>query len=147
MKQLTKTDFILYRECAKNVWVKWHMPEEYKKFPISEFEESLGVMGNEVEKLARGMFPDGYLVEKRSEGAQELTKKLMLVHTPIIFQAVFSTDKYLAATDVLKWNKEAKAYDLYEIKMSSTEGESEEVVERLYYKPFGHSGAWFLGRG
>jgi len=131
MKQLTKTDFILYRECAKNVWVKWHMPEEYKKFPISEFEESLGVMGNEVEKLARGMFPDGYLVEKRSEGAQELTKKLMGEHTPIIFQAVFSTDKYLAATDVLKWNKEAKTYDLYEIKMSSTEGESKEVIEDL----------------
>ncbi len=129
MKQLTKTDFILYRECAKNVWIKWHMPEEYKKFPISKFEQSLGVMGNEVEKLARGMFPDGYLVEKRSEGAQELTKKLMLVHTPIIFQAVFSTDKYLAATDVLKWNKEAKAYDLYEIKMSSTEGENDDVLE------------------
>ena len=125
MKLLTKTDFILHRECPKNVWIKWHMPEEYKKFPISEFEQSLAVMGNEVEILARGMFPDGYLVEKRSEGAQELTMKLMGEHTPIIFQAVFGTDKYLAATDVLKWNKEANAYDLYEIKMSSTEGESD----------------------
>ena len=125
MKQLTKTDFILYKECQKNVWIKWHKPEEYKKFEISEFEKALGVMGNEVEKLARGMFPDGYLVEKRSAGAQELTRVLMSEHTPVIFQAVFSTDKYLAATDVIKWNPEAKAYDLYEIKMSSTEGEDE----------------------
>src|ERR1035437_4207048 len=123
MKQLTKTDFILYKECPKNVWIKWHKPEEYKKFEISEFEKALGVMGNEVEKLARGMFPNGYLVEKRSAGAQELTHKLMSEHTPVIFQAVFSTDKYLAATDVIKWNPEAKTYDLYEIKMSSTEGE------------------------
>jgi len=55
--KLTKTDFILYRECPHNVWVKWHKPEEYAKFEVSEFEKSLGVMGNEVEELARGMFP------------------------------------------------------------------------------------------
>ena len=63
MKQLTKTDFILYRECAKNVWVKWHRREEYNKFEISAFEKSLGIMGNEVEELARNLFSNGYLVE------------------------------------------------------------------------------------
>ena len=129
MKLLTKTDFISYKDCAKNVWIKWHMPEEYAKFPVSEFEKSLGEMGNEVEELARGMFPNGYLIEKRSEGAQELTKKLMSEHTPVIYQAVFSTEKYLAATDVIRWNNEAMAYDLYEIKMSSTEGEDEDESE------------------
>ena len=75
---------------------------------------------------ARGMFPSGFLVERRGEGAQELTKKLIAERTPVIFQAVFATDTYLAATDVLKWNEEAQAYDLYEIKMSSTEAEDEE---------------------
>ncbi len=128
-KLLTKTDFILYRECPQNVWVKWHNSEEYNKFEISEFEKSLGVMGNEVEALARGMFPEGYLVEKRSEGAQELTQKLISERTPVIFQAVFATDKYLAATDVLEWNEKAQAYDLCEIKMSSTKGEHEEGGE------------------
>ncbi len=130
MKLLTKTDFILYRDCAKNVWIKWHKPEEYKKFEISEFEKSLSVMGDEVEKLARGLFLGGYLVEKRSSGARELTKKLIAEHTPVIFQAVFSTEKYLAATDVLKWNPEAYAYDLYEIKMSSAkEVEEDDEIE------------------
>lgn len=129
MKQLTKTDFILYRECPKNVWIKWHIPEDYNKFEISEFERSLGVMGNEVEELARGMFPGGFLVERRNEGAQELTKKLIGDKTLVIFQAVFSTDKYLTATDVLKWNPEANAYDLYEIKMSSTEEDDDDEEE------------------
>src|SRR3989338_10929274 len=128
-KLLTKTDFILYKECPNNVWVKRHKPEEYAKFEVSEFEKSLAVMGNEVEKLARGMFPAGYLVERRSEGAQELTQKLIAERTPVIFQAVFATDKYLAATDVLKWNDSSQKYDIYEIKMSSTEeddGEEED---------------------
>ena len=121
MKQLSKTDFILYLECAKNVWIKWHKPEEYAKFEISEFEKSLGAMGNDVEEKAREMFPGGYLVEKRSDGAQDLTKKLIALKTPVIFQAVFKTEKYMAATDVMVWNEDANAYDLYEIKMSSTE--------------------------
>jgi hypothetical protein len=119
MKLLTKTDFIRYRECPHNVWVKIHEPEEYKKFEISDFEKSLGVMGNEVERLARGMFPNGLLVEGRGNDAQELTKKLIAEKTPIIFQAVCATDKYLAATDVLVWNESENAYDLCEIKMSS----------------------------
>ena len=111
----SKTDFILYRECPNNVWVKRHRPEEYVKFEVSEFEKSLAVMGNEVEALARGMFPSGYLVERRSVGAQELTQKLIAERTPVIFQAVFATDKYLATTDVLKWNDSVQKYDIYEI--------------------------------
>ena len=86
-------------------------------------------MGNDVEELARGIFPEGYLIERRSEGAQELTQKLISERMPVIFQAVFGTEKYLAATDVLKWNSEANAYDIYEIKMSSVEGEDEDEDE------------------
>ena len=48
-------------------------------------------------------------------------EKLINEKTPVIFQAVFSTAKFMAATDVLQWNEKALAYDLYEIKMSTTE--------------------------
>jgi hypothetical protein len=125
MKLISKTDFILYRECPNNTWVKIHKPEEYSKFEVSEFEKSLGLMGNEVEELARGIFPDGVMVEGRGEEAQKLTKELIAKRTPVIFQAVFATDKFLAATDVLQWNEEAGAYDMSEIKMSSTLNQEE----------------------
>lgn len=134
IQRLSKTDYILSRECQKNVWVKWNLPTVYGQHEVSEFEQSLGVLGNEVEELARGMFPDGYLVERRSEGAQALTQKLVAEHTPVIFQAVFATDKFLAATDVLKWNASAGAYDLYEIKMSSTEDEGEDGKKKVNRK-------------
>ncbi len=129
MKLLTKTDFILYRECPNNVWVKIHMPEEYSKFPVSDFEKSLGVMGNEVEELARGMFPGGVMVAGRGDEAREYTKKLIAEKAPVIFQAVCATDKYLAAGDVLVWNTDACMYDLYEIKMSSTKEENDDEEE------------------
>ena len=126
MALLTKTDFILYRECPNNVWIKRHKPKEYGKFEVSDFEKSLAVMGNEVEELARGIFPAGYLIGKRSKGAQALTKKLIDEQTPVIFQAVFATDKYLAAADILRWNESAQMYDIYEIKMSSTDEDDDE---------------------
>lgn len=129
MHPLSKTDFILWRECPQNVWVKRRASTEYKGFEVSAFEQALAEMGNDVEALARGMFPDGYLIERRSAGAQELTQELMAKKQPVIFQAVFATDKYLAATDVLQWNEEAGAYDLYEIKMSSTSANHEESDE------------------
>lgn len=121
--KLSKTDFISYLDCPNNAWVKLHQPEEYNKFPLSEFEESLITLGNEVEELARGMFPSGYLVGGRSEHYEKVTKELISEKTPVIFQAIFTTDKFLAATDVMKWNEEAQAYDLYEIKISSTKEE------------------------
>jgi len=132
--KLSKTDYISWRECRKNVWVKWHKPDIYGQFELSDFEKALAVLGNEVEELARGMFPDGYLVERRSSGAQELTLQLVAERKPVIFQAVFATDKFLAATDILKWNEEAGAYDLYEIKMSSTEEEDEDGKKTINRK-------------
>lgn len=125
MKQglLSKTEYIMYRECPKNTWMRRHRPDVYGQFEMSEFEQSLLEMGNEVEELARGMFPGGFLVERRSEGAQELTEQLIAERKPVIFQAVFATNTYLAATDVMVWNEAVGAYDLYEIKMSSTQKE------------------------
>ena len=129
MKLLTKTDFILYKQCPHNAWVKLHEPEEYKKFEVSDFEKSLAVMGNEVEELARGMFPGGKLVLGRGLDAKTITREFIKSKTPVIFQAAFSTDKYFVATDVLEWNDEVEMYDLYEIKMSSTEVEEEDETE------------------
>ena len=38
---LTKTDYILYRECAKNVWYKIHKPEVWNESELSEFEKAI----------------------------------------------------------------------------------------------------------
>lgn len=77
--------------------------------------------GNRIEEVARTRWSGGYLIERRSAGAVELTQKLIAEHEPVIFQAAFETDDYFVAADVLVWNRKAEMYDLYEIKMSTTE--------------------------
>jgi hypothetical protein len=47
--KLSKTDYILWRECKKNAWIKWHRREEYDKFELSEFEQALLEQGNQIE--------------------------------------------------------------------------------------------------
>ncbi|MDB5225154.1 MAG: hypothetical protein JWL87_106 [Candidatus Adlerbacteria bacterium] len=134
--KLSKTEYIMFRECPNNTWVRRQRPDIHSQYEISEFEQALAQMGNEVEELARGMFPGGYLIEQRHAGAQELTQKLVAEQTPVLFQAVFATDTCLAATDVLVWNAGAGAYDLYEIKMSSSEADGEGRKDRKKEEQF-----------
>jgi len=122
MKQkLSKTDYILWKECKKNAWMKWHRREAYDAFEPSEFDQALMVQGNRIEEVARTRWPEGYLIPGRNIAATELTKELVAKHELVIFQAAFATEDYFVAADVLVWNDEAGKYDLYEIKMASTE--------------------------
>ncbi|HLY61037.1 MAG TPA: hypothetical protein VKV95_09830 [Terriglobia bacterium] len=66
MTEISKTDYMLWRECPKNAWLKVHKPEVYYASELTEFEKSLIDTGIEVEEAARALFPDGILIPQRS---------------------------------------------------------------------------------
>ena len=39
--KLSKTDFLIYRACKHNAWVKIHPPEVYRAEPLSAFDLGL----------------------------------------------------------------------------------------------------------
>lgn len=49
---LSKTEYLFYRECPKNVWYKIHKPDIYSQSELSELEKSIVKTGNEVEQIA-----------------------------------------------------------------------------------------------
>jgi hypothetical protein len=116
---LTKTDYILWRECRKNIWLKHHKPEIFNVAELSEFEKSIIETGNEVELIARQLFPDGFLLEGRDEESQEKTQFLLEKKEKVLFQPVFVKDHFLAAVDILKLEDDG-TYSIYEVK-STTE--------------------------
>lgn len=120
---LTKTDFLIARDCNKNAWLKVHKPDIYKAKPLTDFDKNIIETGNEIDELARELFPGGALVEHRDD--IELTNKLLAEQTPVIYQPVFVTDEYMAVADIIVWNNAKQAYDLYEVK-SSTAGQDGE---------------------
>ncbi len=118
-KNLSKTDYILYRECPKNSWMKIHKTELYFSSPISEFEKHIIETGNEVELVARGLFPNGILIEGRDVDAQNLTLQHIESKKSTLFQPIFVKDGFLAAVDILTYDKEKDGYCIYEVKASS----------------------------
>ncbi len=116
---LSKTDFILFRECPKNTWFKVHKPDLYFKEELSDFEKHIIETGNEVELVARKLYPKGVMVEGRDEAAQKKTAELIAKKEAVIFQAVFVKDGFIAAVDILEYNQATKAWDITEIKASN----------------------------
>ncbi len=119
---LTKTNFLTCLDCAKNAWLKIHNPEVYKKYPLSSFELNIIDTGNKIDELARGLFPNGVIVESRED--TDLTKRLMTEKTQVIYQPVFATDKVITACDILVLNSVTNLYDLYEVKSSTASEEN-----------------------
>lgn len=121
---LSKTDYILYRDCPKNVWLKMHRPDIYSSI-LTDFEMNIVQSGNEVELIARQLFPEGLLIEGRDKKAEQATQQLTENKKKVLFQPIFATDKFLAAIDVLEYEVETNSYNIYEIK--STNGIDDKV--------------------
>ena len=119
MVTISKTDYLIFRDCRKNSWLKIHRPDIYYKTELSKFDKAIIETGNEVESYARRLFPDGILIEGRDLHAQEITAGHIAKKTPLLFQPVFTKDNFLAALDILQFDSTSKAYFLYDVKASN----------------------------
>lgn len=124
---LSKTDYILYRECPKNVWYKIHKPDIYSQSELSDFEKSIMEIGNEVEQIARKLFPTGILIERRDAKGQQMTQDYLRKKQEVLFQPIFVKDGYLAAIDILKFEPETNSYLVYEVKSTN------DVDKKIHY--------------
>src|ERR1035437_3046998 len=127
--KLTKTDYLIYKDCGKNAWLKVHKPEIYYAKPLSAFDEGIIETGNEVDILARDLFPGGVLLTSRD--ASNETTELIKSKTGVIYQPVFETEIYKIICDILVWNLTTNAYDLYEVKASNS-GDNKKAKDELY---------------
>jgi len=115
---LTKTNYLLYRECPQNAWVKIFEPKIYYSRQLSDFDKMIMETGNEIDELARELFPGGILIKNRED--IQTTKELINKKEKIIYQPVFCTDKFEAIVDMLIWDGNEEAYDIYEAKSTNS---------------------------
>lgn len=115
-KPISKTQFLEFIYCPKNIWLKLHRTELLDKFELSEFEKHLMEQGNEVESCARNLFPGGIEVVSRGEDACRETVRLMASKIPTIFQSTFIVEGFIARNDMLSYNQINDCWDLYEVK-------------------------------
>lgn len=126
--KLSKTSYLLYRECPHNAWLKLHRPDIHGAASLSAFEQGLIETGNEIDQLARDLFPAGEMIAR---GDVATTAARVAARAPVLYQPVFETERTTTACDILIWNASTGSYDLHEVK-ASTNGEDKAAKDRLY---------------
>ena len=116
---ITKTDYLEYTYCKKNLWLKKYKPELFDGVELSEFEKKIIKEGNDADEAARNLFPDGELVEIVGVNGIPITKVFLARNTSTIFQGAFEHDEFFIQADVLKYNDVLKGWELYEVKATN----------------------------
>lgn len=137
---ITKTDFMTFRNCASDFWMKKNNPQLFENVKPSDFERQLIEQGYEVELLAQLLFPEG--VDAKNMKQQELAFFLGSANT-ILFQPTFAAANLQARVDILKVVEDG--LHIYEVKGSTSKdkpkedylwdvGFQKEVMERAGHK-------------
>jgi len=106
---LSKTNYILWRECKKNAWLKVHKPDVYFASKLTDFEKQIIETGNEVDELARDIFSFDEAQDKPT----------------VEFQKKWEKDNFLAITDVFVEDKDG--VHVYEVKATN------EIDKKTHY--------------
>lgn len=116
---LSKSDFLKYQCCPSYLWLWKHKPE---LVPTDE-EEAINrrlEQGNEVESIARKLFPEATLITSKGAKAKYDTDVLVSENTKALFQATVLTESgLLAMADVIKQNADG-SWTLYEVKSTNS---------------------------
>ena len=115
-KLISKTTFLHFLNCSKDAWLKLHRPELLEHFALSEFDKHIIEQGNEVESYARNLFPGGIEIVSTGEDACQETVRHLTSKVPVLFQATFIIDGFIARNDVLAYDADNKCWNLYEVK-------------------------------
>ena len=112
--KLSKVDFLTWRNCRHDAWLKANTPEVCSTALPSAFDQTLMEAGREVGALARELFPGGVELARGdfAEASHHINNR-----TPVLYQPVFATELLTTACDILVWNGES--YDLYGVKAST----------------------------
>lgn len=131
MQFITKTIYLEYLNCSKNIWLKLHKPELAPMFELSDFAKSLTASGELVELWARKLFPNGVLISEFGQAAQKITEQYLKDKKPVIFQSTFIKDQFLVKNDVLEYDKDNDCWNLYEIKGTNTLDENSSEIDHV----------------
>ncbi len=139
---LTKTDYLRYLHCPIHLWLHKHEPHKLPNHEIDPQLKWIFEQGNMVEAHARKLFPEGQLVKGHSEVSAERTKELIEAGATVIFQATAIADGVMAMADILRFDPQTKAWDIFEVK-SATEVKDEYVhdvcFQRLAFRKAGYA--------
>ena len=119
MPMLSKSSYLRYLQCPRYMWLWEHRRQAVAK-PLDMASEWRIDEGEKVEEFARTLFPNGRRIRSFHERGAERTKRFMEKREPCLFQATAIADGLLAMADVLQFNPAVDAWDIFEVKGSTS---------------------------
>lgn len=129
---LTKSDYIRYHQCPKYLWL-YQNRKDILPVDIPEPQRHIFEQGYEVESYARTLFAEGVVVTDDIFKSREDTQNLIKEGKTTLFQATALSGDLLARADILKYDKDSKSWDIYEVK-STTEVKKEHIYDLAFQK-------------
>lgn len=115
MAGLSKSRILLNRQCPKRLWLKTNRPELEE---VSEGNERRFAAGDQVGAIARGLYPEGLLIDADNLGlALEQTRTAMAEPPRPLFEATFEHEGTLVRADLLL--PDNGAWRMVEVKSST----------------------------
>jgi hypothetical protein len=114
MSGLSKSRILAHRQCPKRLWLQIHKPE------VAQYDgqQQRFDVGNTVGEVARGLYPEGRLVENEDLGQCLTETQALLRRGKPIFEATFQHDGLLIRADLLL--PDANGYRLAEVKSAAS---------------------------
>jgi hypothetical protein len=127
---LTKTAYLAYTHCARHFWLSACQPELAAP-PDPAVQRRLRA-GQEVDRLARDLFPDGRLIPYRPQPDEmaALTARALAEGATTLFQATFAAGDLLVKADILTCNE--AGWRLIEVKSSTSYKEAEHLPDMAF---------------
>ena len=116
---ISKTDYLEFTYCRKNLWLKKHKPELFDGVELSEFEKKIIEEGNLADADARNLFPGGTLIDIVGSNAVAATQRILSTKPKTLFQGGFLFDEFFVQADILHWNDILDGWELYEVKATT----------------------------
>ena len=132
---LSKSKFLMYKSCPKQLWLHINKPEEEVEDPSAEkhIED-----GKQVGELAKQFFKGSIDVTSyKEDGSLDyenmigLTNRYLLDRETIIAEATFSIDDLFCSVDILK--PVENGYEIYEVK-GTTEVKAKHQIDVAFQK-------------
>lgn len=128
---LTKTDFMSYMRCPLELWLR-----KYQKHLIPAVDaatQRLFDAGNEIDYLARKLYPEGEEIEEFSVRGWNSTQKAMKKGARILYQPTGMTGDLMAKADILTSGSEPGVWDIREVKIT-TKVKDDHIIDLAFQK-------------
>ncbi|MCI4671981.1 MAG: DUF2779 domain-containing protein [Bacteroidia bacterium] len=118
--KITKTDFLGFLKCQKSIWLKKNKPQLHNEPEIDPYEMMLIKGGEEVEILAKELFP-GHHEFSLGEDQNNILSKISETASGAFYQPSFVTEENLFARVDFLEKLEDGTFHLIEVKSSKND--------------------------